>query len=61
LAVYKAGSKFTAIFSPPDWLGRPMLNLDTHMVVYAFMGTITARERRILTGDSCALSALQVV
>ncbi len=35
-----------------------MLNLDTHMVLYAFMGTITARERRLLTGDSWSISAI---
>ncbi len=35
-----------------------MLNLDTHMVVYAFMGTVTARERRFLIGDSWSISAI---
>ncbi len=35
-----------------------MLNLDTHIVVHAFAGTVTARERRLLSADSWSVSAI---
>jgi|SRR5712692_3797919 len=35
-----------------------MLNLDTHMLVHALAGTVTPRERRILSADSWSISAI---
>ena len=35
-----------------------MLNLDTHMVVHALAGSVTPRERRILSADSWSISAI---
>ena len=35
-----------------------MLNLDTHVLVHALAGTITARERRVLTADTWGISAI---
>lgn len=36
--------------SRPDWNG--MLNLDTHILIKALEGGLTARENRVLTADS---------
>ena len=33
-----------------------MLNLDTHILIHAFSGTLTERERRILGGDTWSIS-----
>jgi PIN domain nuclease of toxin-antitoxin system len=34
----------------PKWLG--MLNLDTHILIKAFEGNLTPRERNVLTADA---------
>lgn len=35
-----------------------MLNLDTHVLIYALSGSVTAAERRLLTADSWSVSAI---
>jgi PIN domain nuclease of toxin-antitoxin system len=35
-----------------------MLNLDTHVLLYALAGTLTARERALLSQDSWGISAI---
>ncbi len=35
-----------------------MLNLDTHILIHALMGVITARERRLLTAARWGISAI---
>lgn len=35
-----------------------MLNLDTHVVVHAFAGTLNPDERRILSADTWGISAI---
>jgi len=35
-----------------------MLNLDTHILVHALGGSLTERERRLLSGDSWGISAI---
>lgn len=35
-----------------------MLNLDTHVLVYALQGDLTATERRLLANDSWSISAI---
>ncbi len=35
-----------------------MLNLDTHVLIYALTGELTARERRVLSADSWSISAI---
>jgi PIN domain nuclease of toxin-antitoxin system len=35
-----------------------MLNLDTHILLFALAGRPTARERRILSGDTWSVSAI---
>ena len=35
-----------------------MLNLDTHVLLHALAGSLTARERRLLSGDSWSISAI---
>ena len=35
-----------------------MLNLDTHILVHAFHGSLTTREREILEGDDWSISAI---
>jgi PIN domain nuclease of toxin-antitoxin system len=35
-----------------------MLNLDTHVLIYALTGDLTARERRVLSADSWSISAI---
>lgn len=35
-----------------------MLNLDTHVLLRALNGSVTARERRILAADSWSISAI---
>jgi PIN domain nuclease of toxin-antitoxin system len=35
-----------------------MLNLDTHVLLHALAGSLTARERRLLSGDSRSISAI---
>ncbi len=35
-----------------------MINLDTHVLVFALAGTVTDRERRILAGNTWSLSAI---
>ena len=35
-----------------------MINLDTHLLVFALTGTVTARERRVLAGDTWSISAI---
>ena len=35
-----------------------MLNLDTHIVVYALSGELRAREQELLTGDRWSVSAI---
>ena len=35
-----------------------MLNLDTHMLLHALTGDVSAAERRLLTGNSWSISAI---
>jgi PIN domain nuclease of toxin-antitoxin system len=35
-----------------------MLNLDTHILLHALAASLTARERRLLEGDSWSISAI---
>jgi PIN domain nuclease of toxin-antitoxin system len=35
-----------------------MLNLDTHVLLHALAGSLNARERRLLSGDSWSISAI---
>lgn len=35
-----------------------MLNLDTHVLVHALKGNLSARERRLLAADSWSISAI---
>jgi len=35
-----------------------MLNLDTHVLLHALAGSLTARERRLLSADSWSISAI---
>ena len=35
-----------------------MINLDTHVLVHALAGALTAREQRILANDEWAISAI---
>lgn len=35
-----------------------MINLDTHILVFALLGTATERERRVLSGSSWSISAI---
>lgn len=35
-----------------------MLNLDTHMLIYALRGDLRPRERRLLSGDSWGVAAI---
>lgn len=35
-----------------------MLNLDTHVLVYALSGNVTEHERRLLSGDAWSISAI---
>jgi PIN domain nuclease of toxin-antitoxin system len=35
-----------------------MLNVDTHVLLYALTGTLTPRERRRLSGDQWSISAI---
>lgn len=35
-----------------------MVNLDTHILLFALSGDVTARERRILSGNDWSLSAI---
>ncbi len=35
-----------------------MLNLDTHVLLYALGGELTPRERRLLSGDTWSISAI---
>ena len=37
-----------------------MLNLDTHILLYALVGELTPRERRLLSGDSWSISAISL-
>jgi len=35
-----------------------MLNLDTHILIYALTGELTARERRLLSAEQWGISAI---
>jgi PIN domain nuclease of toxin-antitoxin system len=35
-----------------------MLNLDTHIVIYAFSGDLTLRERKVLSSQRWSISAI---
>ena len=35
-----------------------MINLDTHLLVFALTGAVTDRERRVLAGNTWSLSAI---
>ncbi len=35
-----------------------MVNLDTHVLVFALAGTVSAQERRLLTGNTWSISAI---
>ena len=37
-----------------------MLNLDTHVLIYALAGQLTAKERRLLEADSWSISAISI-
>jgi PIN domain nuclease of toxin-antitoxin system len=36
----------------------PVINLDTHLLVCALTGEVTARERRLLAGNAWTISAI---
>jgi PIN domain nuclease of toxin-antitoxin system len=38
--------------------GRPTLNLDTHILLFALSGELTARERRLLSVHTWSISAI---
>jgi PIN domain nuclease of toxin-antitoxin system len=35
-----------------------VINLDTHILVYALSGDVTAKERRVLAGDTWSVSGI---
>ena len=35
-----------------------MLNLDTHILIHAFTGNLTAKEQALLTGEQWSISAI---
>lgn len=35
-----------------------MINLDTHVLIFALAGTVNARERRVLSGSPWSISAI---
>jgi PIN domain nuclease of toxin-antitoxin system len=37
-----------------------MLNLDTHILIYALAGELTAKERRVLSEDTWSISAISL-
>ena len=37
-----------------------MLNLDTHVLIYALAGQLTPKERRLLESDSWSISAISL-
>jgi PIN domain nuclease of toxin-antitoxin system len=37
-----------------------MLNLDTHVLIYALAGRLSARERRLLESDSWSIAAISL-
>lgn len=37
-----------------------MLNLDTHVLIHALAGSITARERRLLTANRWSIAAISL-
>jgi len=37
-----------------------MLNLDTHILIHSLNGELTARERRLLSGNRWSISAIVV-
>ena len=37
-----------------------MLNLDTHVLLHAMAGTVTARERRLLTANRWSIAAVSL-
>lgn len=38
--------------------GRPLINLDTHILVFALAGDVTDKERRVLAGNTWSISAI---
>jgi PIN domain nuclease of toxin-antitoxin system len=44
--------------SPRELRGKPMVNIDTHILVFALSGEITERERKILTATTWSLSSI---
>ena len=42
----------------PASTGTPLLNLDTHILVYALTGELSKREREVLSGDEWSISAI---
>lgn len=40
------------------WRGTQVINLDTHILVYALAGDLTAKERRLLSSDQWCISAI---
>lgn len=42
--------------SPPDWIG--MLNLDTHILLFALEGSLKPAERRLLDSQPWGISAI---
>ena len=49
-------SKVTS--SPRELRGKPMVNIDTHILVFALSGDITERERKILTANTWSMSSI---
>lgn len=45
-------------FSRPEKNGTPLINLDTHILVFALDGTETESERRILASNRWSISAI---
>ncbi len=46
------------MFSQPDSVGTQMLNLDTHMLIFAFSGGLRPAEERLLTVRQWSISAI---
>src|SRR5262249_26516588 len=47
-----------AISNPPASGGKLMVNLDTHILIYALQGNVTQRERHVLSSNSWSIAAI---
>lgn len=42
----------------PEWNGTLLLNLDTHILIYALAGGLTSKERQLLSNETWGISAI---